>query len=70
MRHITIKNSYEFDTDTNQGGSTELDEGEMLDDEAEQNSWNIAACGQWDMSRAYMSPRLALNQGRPEPEVA
>ena len=35
MRHITIKNRYEFDTDTNHGGSTELDEGKVLDGEVE-----------------------------------
>ena len=70
MRHNTINNKYNISVDTNQGGSTELDDGEMLDGEVEQKSRHIAACRQWDMSRAYMSPRLALNQGCPEPEVA
>ena len=33
MRHNTINNKYNISVDTNQGGSTELDEGEMLEGE-------------------------------------
>ena len=43
MRHITIKNRYEFDTDTNHGGSTELEKGEVLDGDVDKKCWLIAA---------------------------
>ena len=49
----------------NHGGSTELDEGEMLDDEAEQNSWNIAAHGLGKRPRG----KDALRQGTSAPRT-
>ena len=64
MRHNTINNKYNISVDTNQGGSTELDEGEMLEGEVAQKSRHIAACRQWDTL-----PKLAPKGGRPEPEV-
>ena len=43
MRHITIKNRYEFDANTNHGGSTELEKGEVLDGDVDKRCWLIAA---------------------------